>query len=190
MDNTRQELRYWGGSVNVTASANKDTSSVAGRYGSIMIKTASGLTKEVSVDQDAPEMYSVRGKVSLINNSRFHSGTLDFIFQVTTRTTSVASVIFKWFEFSVNLSASSVNINTSYVLAEDMGSGIVDTIICQTIGAGNMGVNIELRSSNLTLTGAKTSSAGEILLNITPNPLNPNLFQNFNFSVGSILIND
>ena len=62
MDNTFEELGYWGGSVNVTASANSGTGA---RTGNITIKTSSGISRQVTCVQSGPYTYSYTLNLSI-----------------------------------------------------------------------------------------------------------------------------
>ena len=75
MDFAQQELRYWGGSVNVTAS----TAGTSDRSGSLTVKTTSGLSKSISVSQEGNSAV----RVTVVNGFKFRSSK-SVAFQIST----------------------------------------------------------------------------------------------------------
>ena len=124
MDNTLEELRYWGGSVNVTASNN----GASLRSGSITVRTSSGLTKSVSVSQAAANLWNIQGNVQLINNSGTRV-TGNFSVTVTTRATTVASKTFSLFTGYIDTNEGSVSF-AGKVDPDDVGSGMLSSATC------------------------------------------------------------
>lgn len=160
-------LRHGGGSVKVTASQNTN-SSVRSR--SITVKTASGLTKSVSLSQAAANLWSIQGNVQLINNSGTRV-TGNFSVTVTTQATSVSSKTFSLFTGYIDTNMSSVSF-TGKVDPDDVGSGILHYATCTTsipsgrtltfdlistsIGAGK--VSISGTAPTLTASGSITGN--------------------------------
>lgn len=162
MDNTLEELRYWGGSVQVTASQNTGSSA---RSGTLTIKTASGLTKTVSLSQAAANLWNIQGNVQLINNSGTRV-TGNFSVTVTTQATSKPSKTFSLFTGYIDTSMSSVSF-AGKVDPDDVGSGALSSatytasipsgrtltfnLIGKSVGAGI--VSISGTAPNLTASG-------------------------------------
>lgn len=153
-----------GGTVNVRCDTH--TNSGTARSGSITVKTASGLTKTVSLSQAAANLWSIQGNVQLINNSGTRV-TGNFSVTVTTRD----SKTFSLFTGYIDTNMSSVSF-TGKVDPDDVGSGILHYATCTTsipsgrtltfdlispsIGAGK--VSISGTAPNLTASGSITGN--------------------------------
>lgn len=157
-----------GGTVNVRCDTH--TNSGAARSGSITVKTASGLTKTVSLSQAAANLWSIQGNVQLINNSGTRV-TGNFSVTVTTQATSVPSKTFSLFTGYIDTNMSSVSF-TGKVDPDDVGSGVLSSATCtasipsgrtltfnlisNSVGAGI--VSISGTAPNLTASGSITGN--------------------------------
>lgn len=151
-----------GGSSSITASNN----GASLRSGSITVRTASGLSKSVSVSQAAANLWNIQGNVQLINNSGTRV-TGNFSVAVTTKATSIASKTFSLFAGYIDTNSGSVSF-TGKVDPDDVGSGVLQSATCtasipsgrtltfnligQSIGPGI--VSISGTAPNLTASGS------------------------------------
>lgn len=166
-----------GGTPNVICQANNGTS----RSGSFTVKTASGLTKTVSLSQAAANLWSIQGNVQLINNSGTRV-TGNFSVAVTTQAASKPSKTFSLFTGYIDTNLGTVSFNGN-VDPDDVGSGILQSATCttfipsgrtltfnligQSIGAGIIGIsgtNPNLIASG-TIAGNTSFSGNSITVN-------------------------